>query len=310
MVRVGYPSSELAFNHAIECLEMFGIGFTSDQVKVAGKRAAEALADAAYYLCSLVPTIGRRIESILPVLAELGFFFLPATGAVAMAILSDPGAYNDKLDNGTYTLRVGEDAAAAPKEYYLFRYFTQQHTKRTFCGGRLSHKKDSQERIFGISPATLAEGLYEFILRQPWATVKEGRSPARKVRFVTLVTRLHDALTKYDVYLEEQSQRTAVRHDLTMEELAREAILNRRVLILPLKGPLNPHFCRLAEALDKAQLFAPLLLTDFLPAATDTNSRRHLRRAIRMLEERGLTIRAALCKLGGAHGDARVQEYV
>ena len=124
MVRVGYPSSELAFNHAIECLEMFGIGFTSDQVKVAGKRAAEALADAAYYLCSLVPTIGRRTPSILPVLAELGFFFLPATGAVAMAILSDPGAYNDKLDNGTYTLRVGEDAAAAPKEYYLFRYFT------------------------------------------------------------------------------------------------------------------------------------------------------------------------------------------
>ena len=29
MVRVGIPSSELAFNHAIECLERFDIGFTS-----------------------------------------------------------------------------------------------------------------------------------------------------------------------------------------------------------------------------------------------------------------------------------------
>lgn len=185
-IAVGFPSLDLAYNHAVKSLERHAIGFSLDQVsscgwltravsqsyqvqhtnamsaqvKDAGKLAVETLRDVMYYMSCFITTLTEQKQGLRAVLAELGFFFIPATDPVAVAIIANPDSYDDKLNSGRPNLRVGIDDRGRPRPaspYHLHKYFKQlpNHPKREPRGGLDSHVRDSQSRVVGVSPATL-----------------------------------------------------------------------------------------------------------------------------------------------------------
>lgn len=114
-----------------------------------------ALSDAAYYLCSLVPTIADQRTGLPAVLAELGFLYIPATSAAAVNIKSDPSAFQDGLSKGVFSLRVG--VGRELRDFYMYRYYTGAGGRKRYCVRGDAHEKGAGGHAVGISISRLGE---------------------------------------------------------------------------------------------------------------------------------------------------------
>lgn len=147
----------------------------------AAKLAVETLADTAFYLCSLIPTITQQQQTLPAVLAELGFFFLPTESVTALEIKANTSSYEDTLSTEVFSLRVGVDAAGhlnPAQSFYLYRYYNTVSSRRRRCiGGRDAHDVSHEGRIVGVAIGKLGEWLDVFIIVPP-ASYSTSRSTA------------------------------------------------------------------------------------------------------------------------------------